>query len=85
MCQTPFPLWNEYQWKAQPETGSADMKIDPKKVIDISKNLIARRNTYLGCTCRQMDHHAHRCYTHRNQKQSICSLCHGLGSGQDEP
>ncbi len=39
MCQTPFPLWNEYQWKSQPETGSADMKIDPKKVIDISNNL----------------------------------------------
>jgi hypothetical protein len=41
MCQTPFPLWKEYQWKSQTETGSADMKIDPKKVIDISKNLSA--------------------------------------------
>jgi len=39
MCQTPFPLWNEYQWKSQPETGTEAMKIDPEKVIDISGNL----------------------------------------------
>ena len=36
MCQTPFPLWKEYQWESQPESGSDDMKIDPGKVIDIS-------------------------------------------------
>ncbi len=41
MCQTPFPLWKEYQWESQPETGSADMKIDPEKVVDISGNLSA--------------------------------------------
>ena len=41
MCQTPFPLWNEYQWKPQAETGNRAMKIDPAKVIDLSANLSA--------------------------------------------
>ncbi len=39
MCQTPFPLWNEYQWVTQAETGSAEMKIDPKNVMDLTKNM----------------------------------------------
>jgi hypothetical protein len=39
MCQTPFPLWNEYQWKAQVETGTNAMKINPEEVIDLSADL----------------------------------------------
>jgi hypothetical protein len=41
MCQTPFPLWNEYQWPSQPETGSEAMRINPQQVTDISANLSA--------------------------------------------
>jgi hypothetical protein len=41
MCQTPFPLWNQYQWVPQPETGTPAMKIDPSKVIDITADLAA--------------------------------------------
>jgi hypothetical protein len=41
MCQTPFPLWNEYQWEKQPETDAQAMKIDPEKVKDITANLSA--------------------------------------------
>ncbi|NMC37204.1 MAG: glycoside hydrolase family 2 [Bacteroidales bacterium] len=36
MCQTPFPLWNEYQWKLQEETGSDGMKINPGNVLDLT-------------------------------------------------
>ena len=39
MCQTPFPLWNEYQWPVQPETKTAGMTVATKNVIDISKYL----------------------------------------------
>jgi hypothetical protein len=39
MCQTPFPLWNEYQWEQQEETGTPVMMIDPQKVVDLSTNL----------------------------------------------
>ena len=39
MCQTPFPLWNEYQWEAQAETGTGAMKINPGEVIDLSTNI----------------------------------------------
>jgi len=39
MCQTPFPLWYEYQWKTQKENGSEEMNIDPAGVIDISNKL----------------------------------------------
>jgi hypothetical protein len=38
MFQTPFPLWKEYQWPAQPEADKRFV-IDPAKVIDISKYL----------------------------------------------
>jgi len=41
MCQTPFPLWKEYQWKQQQETGSEEMKIDPLDVIDLTGNISA--------------------------------------------
>ncbi len=41
MCQTPFPLWNEYQWQKQPETGTEAMRVSPGKVIDLSKNMAA--------------------------------------------
>lgn len=36
MCQTPFPLWHEYQWKLQDETGSEGMKVDPGNVLDLT-------------------------------------------------
>jgi hypothetical protein len=36
MHQTPFPLWKEYQWKSQSESGSKDMRIDPDKVLDLT-------------------------------------------------
>jgi hypothetical protein len=39
MHQTPFPLWAEYQWPPQEETGSAAMKIDPARVLDLSAQL----------------------------------------------
>ncbi len=39
MHQTPFPLWAEYQWPPQEETGSAAMKIDPARVVDLSAQL----------------------------------------------
>lgn len=39
MCQTPFPLWNEYQWDPQMETGTRTMKINPDEVTDLSANL----------------------------------------------
>jgi hypothetical protein len=41
MHQTPFPLWKEYQWPSQEETGTKAMRIDPTKVIDLSANLAA--------------------------------------------
>jgi hypothetical protein len=41
MCQTPFPLWKEYQWVKQAESGTGDMKIDPRKVIDLTGNMTA--------------------------------------------
>jgi hypothetical protein len=46
MCQTPFPLWNEYQWEPQPETGAAAMKINPVEVIDLSTNLSGNTLTW---------------------------------------
>ena len=39
MCQTPFPLWNEYKWNTQKESGSRHMKTDPSTVIDLSGRL----------------------------------------------
>ncbi len=44
MCQTPFPLWKEYQWARQPESGSDDMKIDPRKVIDLTGSMTGDGN-----------------------------------------
>jgi len=46
MCQTPFPLWNEYQWEAQQETGTEAMKINPAEVIDLSTNLSGNTLTW---------------------------------------
>lgn len=40
MFQTPFPLWREYQWPAQPEVDS-HYAIDPAKVIDVSQYMTA--------------------------------------------
>ena len=40
MFQTPLPYWGDYMWGAQPET-SKKLTIDPKNVIDITKNLSA--------------------------------------------
>ena len=39
MHQTPHPLWNEYKWPPQAETGTPAMTIDPANVIDISTHL----------------------------------------------
>jgi hypothetical protein len=39
MCQTPFPLWNEYKWKTVAESGSREMRVDPARVTDISRFL----------------------------------------------
>jgi hypothetical protein len=39
MCQTPFPLWDEYMWGLQAETGNRAMKINPEEVIDLSANI----------------------------------------------
>jgi hypothetical protein len=41
MHQTPFPLWNEYQWPLQEEAGTKAMKIDPASVVDLSAHLAA--------------------------------------------
>ena len=40
MCQTPIPLWKEYQWSPQPEVDDKATMIDGSKVIDISKNMM---------------------------------------------
>lgn len=40
MFQTPLPYWKDYMWDAQPEI-SKELAIDPKSVIDITKNLSA--------------------------------------------
>lgn len=39
MCQTPFPLWNEYQWRLQEETGSEGMKVNPDGVLDLTSEV----------------------------------------------
>ncbi len=39
MCQTPFPLWNEYKWDKQEESGNEAMKTDPPEVIDLTSCL----------------------------------------------
>jgi hypothetical protein len=41
MHQTPFPLWNEYQWPVQDEPGAGMQYIDPAGVTDISASLAA--------------------------------------------
>ncbi|MBB5394085.1 glycosyl hydrolase [Mucilaginibacter sp. AK015] len=41
MWQTPFPYWNAYQWTAQPVIDDSKYIIDPAKVIDISKFMMA--------------------------------------------
>ena len=41
MCQTPFPLWDKYQWEKQDESGTEMMKINPENVIDLTSNLKA--------------------------------------------
>lgn len=44
MFQTPLPLWNEYQWKEQKETGEGTAEtgrvIDNKKILDLTKNML---------------------------------------------
>ena len=41
MFETPLPLWNEYQWLPQPETGDKDLVINPSQVIDITRYISA--------------------------------------------
>lgn len=41
MFQTPLPLWNEYQWTQQAEPNNKFLMIDPGKVINITKSLLA--------------------------------------------
>ncbi len=38
MFQTPLPYWKDYLWSAQPEITNQSLIIDPKTVIDITKN-----------------------------------------------
>jgi len=40
MFQTPLPYWKDYLWDAQPEI-SKKLAIDPKSVVDITKNVSA--------------------------------------------
>ena len=40
MFQTPLPYWKDYMWESQPEI-SKKLVIDPKTVIDITKNISA--------------------------------------------
>jgi len=40
MFQTPLPYWEDYMWEAQPEI-SKKLTIDPKTVVDITKNVSA--------------------------------------------
>jgi hypothetical protein len=41
MCQTPFPLWGEYLWKRQEETGTEGMKVNPGNVLDVTSAITA--------------------------------------------
>ncbi len=41
MCQTPFPLWNEYQWEPQEESGTGEMKVNPLEVLDLTSGISA--------------------------------------------
>ena len=36
MCQTPFPMWDQYLWERQEETGTDAMKINPDRVMEIT-------------------------------------------------
>jgi len=38
MFQTPLPYWKDYLWPVQPEVSEKSLVIDPKTVVDISKN-----------------------------------------------
>lgn len=38
MFQTPLPYWKDYLWPAQPEVAEHSLVIDPKSVLDITKN-----------------------------------------------
>lgn len=37
MFQTPLPLWQEYQWRSQPEPDKKSLVLDPKGVINLTK------------------------------------------------
>jgi hypothetical protein len=39
MCQTPFPMWNQYHWEKQDDSGAETMRIDPGKVVDLTSKL----------------------------------------------
>ncbi|RYD91574.1 MAG: glycoside hydrolase family 2, partial [Sphingobacteriales bacterium] len=39
MFQTPLPLWNEYQWKSQPESMEEEDYTDPSEMINITSSL----------------------------------------------
>lgn len=38
MFQTPLPYWKDYLWAAQPEVSEKALVIDPKTVVDITRN-----------------------------------------------
>jgi len=46
MCQTPFPMWDQYLWETQVETGTGSMKTDPGKVLDITSKLSGNTLTW---------------------------------------
>jgi hypothetical protein len=38
MFQNPLPYWKDYLWATQPEVNDPSLVIDPKTVVDLSKN-----------------------------------------------
>jgi len=39
MFQTPHPMWKDYMWKDQPEVTDKSLLINPKEVVDLSKQM----------------------------------------------
>lgn len=44
MFQTPHPMWHDYMWKDQPGITDKSLLINPKEVLDISKQMTADGN-----------------------------------------
>lgn len=37
MYQTPLPYWNEYQWRQQADSLTAELSIDPESILDVTE------------------------------------------------